>query len=155
MRLLIDTNVILDFLMKREGGEAAREVLKLAENKKEHAFVSASAVTDMLYLLTISEKEKNRLLDEAERKTNREIAQICVEKMNQLLQIISILSVTEGNVKEAFSTEWDDIEDALQYTVAKANSIDCIITNNKKDYKSSVIPVMDAATFLSDKSSRK
>jgi len=99
MRLFIDTNIVLDFLMNRENGKAARDVLKLAEDNLEYECVTAS-------------------------------------------------TVTEENIRMAFMLGWDDTEDALQYVVAKANSIDMIITNNVNDYILSDIPVMNAAEFL-------
>ena len=51
MRVLIDTNVILDVLLKRSPFyEAAIEVLKLSVREDIQEFVSASAITDIYYI---------------------------------------------------------------------------------------------------------
>ncbi|MBR4545638.1 MAG: hypothetical protein IKO14_06655 [Oscillibacter sp.] len=52
MRLLIDTNVILDYLLSREGfHEQAKELFELVKFKRDFEFVSSSAVTDIFYHL--------------------------------------------------------------------------------------------------------
>ena len=51
MRILIDTNVILDVLLKRSPFyETAIEVLKLSARDDIQEFVSASAITDIYYI---------------------------------------------------------------------------------------------------------
>ncbi len=52
MKLFLDTNIILDYLEAREKGLFAKQVLKLAQDGKECECVTASSVTDILYLLT-------------------------------------------------------------------------------------------------------
>ena len=148
MKLFLDTNIVLDYLEAREKGLFAKQVLKLAKDGKEWECVTASSVTDILYLLTKALRESNKGLDEAQRRTNKEIRQIAAEQMDKLLNVIHILTVTEDGVKKALALKWADTEDALQYVVAKANSVDIIITNNIGDYELSDIPVMDAEEFL-------
>ncbi|MGV3761808.1 hypothetical protein [Parapedobacter sp.] len=46
------------------------------------------------------------------------------------------------------TTAFNDIEDAVQYTIALANRCDMIITPNLKDYKKSLLPVMTAEQYL-------
>ena len=51
MRWMIDTNVILDVLLKREEFfESSKAVLTLCEDRKIQGFVSASTITDIFYL---------------------------------------------------------------------------------------------------------
>lgn len=51
MKLLIDTNVILDVLLKREPfvGNAAK-ILQLIERQNVQEYVSTSAITDIYYI---------------------------------------------------------------------------------------------------------
>ena len=51
MKLLIDTNVVLDLLLKREPFyQEAAEVLKLAQRDGIQEYVSVSAITDIYYI---------------------------------------------------------------------------------------------------------
>ena len=61
---------------------------------------------------------------------------------------ISILPVTEADIDKAFSRNWKDFEDAVQYTVAETNNVDCIITRNKKDFEEDNIPKYEPTEFL-------
>ncbi len=52
MRLMIDTNIILDVFLERESFyEQSKEILTMCENKDIYGFVSASTVTDIFYLV--------------------------------------------------------------------------------------------------------
>ena len=52
MKIMCDTNVILDVLLEREPFvEDSYKVLKLCEEHKIDGFVSASSVTDIFYLV--------------------------------------------------------------------------------------------------------
>lgn len=148
MKLLIDTNIVLDFFEKRAGSEAARDLFKLAEDNSQYECVTGSTVTDILFLLTKAMKEANNARPEAERKTSKEIATLARDKFELFLTIIHVLPVTENSIKSAFSLKWNDTEDALQYVVAKENLVDVIITNNKKDFECTDIRVMTAKEFL-------
>ena len=61
---------------------------------------------------------------------------------------ISILSVTEKDIDTAFARDWKDFEDAVQYTVAEANGVDCIITRNKGDFEEDQIPCYSPREFV-------
>ena len=148
MKLLIDTNVILDFLENRAGAEAARDLFKLAENDSQYECVTGSSVTDVLYVLTKAMKKANAEQQEIERKTNKEITLLARDRFESFLSIFHVLPVTEKSIKSAFSLKWDDTEDALQYVVAKENLVDVIITNNIDDFKCNDIKVMTARDFL-------
>ena len=58
------------------------------------------------------------------------------------------MAVTEKDIDTAFSRDWKDFEDAVQYTVAENNGVDCIITRNKKDFEENKIPCYSPAEFL-------
>lgn len=86
MRLLIDTNVILDYLLSRENfREQAKQVLDLAQYSGDFEFVSSSAVTDIFYLV----KKELKSSFEAQ------------EEIRGLLTFVSILTVTEQDIRAA------------------------------------------------------
>ena len=114
MRLLIDTNIVLDFFLKREGTKDARDLFILAASGKENEFVSASTVTDILYLLIKSEKERNKKRPEAEKRSLHDISVIVQSKVTTLFSFLEVLPVTSDIISEALSLKWDDPEDAVQ-----------------------------------------
>lgn len=61
---------------------------------------------------------------------------------------ISILPVTERDIDMAFARDWKDFEDAVQYTVAESNGVDCIVTRNKADFEENQIPCYDPHEFV-------
>ena len=133
MKILIDTNVILDFLGVNKGfQEKANEILELAGKDKAVEFVSASAVTDIFYMLNKAVKSHSEALS----------------KLQDLRKFVHILPVTEENIDKAIDRKWKDFEDAVQYTVAEANGVDYIVTRNTKDFEEDTIPCMTPDDFI-------
>lgn len=135
MRILIDTNVVLDVLLKREPFyKAAVEVMELTKLNNVQEYVSASAITDIYYLAYRQLK-------------NKELAGRLLKK---LLTIVSVAGVSEQEIKEALELEWSDFEDSVQYSVAYWQGMDAIITRNLNDYKKSEIPVWQPEQALKE-----
>ena len=119
MRLMIDTNIILDVLLRRDPFFTdSKEVLKLCEERRIQGFISASAITDVFY---ITRKALGSVED-----TYRVI--------NAVLNIVRILTVTNTDVLNAFQVKARDFEDCLLATCAKSNKCDGIVTRNQKDF---------------------
>ena len=119
MKLLIDTNIVLDVLMKRDiFYDNSRAVLKLCEDRKIQGFITASSMTDIFYLVRKAMKN----VDE----TYKIIA--------ALLEILGILSVTSKDVQKAFLARAKDFEDCLIAECAKSNKCSGIVTRNYKDF---------------------
>ena len=150
MRLLIDTNIVLDFLLKRDGTKPAKELFERALLHGEDEFVTASSVTDIMYIFTLSEEKRNKSLPEEQKLTKHQVAMEVQRKLESLLSFLKVLPVTDDNVHEALALKWDDREDALQYVVALRNSVDVIITRNMKDFSGSSIKVMTPEEFLGE-----
>ena len=131
MRILIDTNVILDVLLKRSPFyETAIEVLKLSARDDIQEFVSASAITDIYYIAYKNLRDKAAVR----------------ELLKKLLLIVSVAGVSEEEIQKAL--EFTDFEDSVQYSVAALNEMDGIITRNVKDYSSAETQVWEPAQFL-------
>ena len=119
MRLLIDTNVILDVLLRREPFcTMAEKVLSLPKNTGVEKYFSASAVTDVYYIAYRQIK-------------NREVVR---ELLGRVLQTVKIATVTAEDIRAAFALNWKDFEDAVQYSVAKTNHFDGIVTRNMEGF---------------------
>ena len=133
MKVLIDTNIILDFILKREPYyRSAAKINILSEKRYITAFISASAVTDIYYIAKRELKSKGK----------------AIELLKNLLKIIYIASVTADNIHEALDLKWDDFEDSVQYISGKSISADYIITRNPKDFENSQIKVISPDEFL-------
>lgn len=133
MKVLLDTNIVLDYLGANQGfTEEADEVFDLSIRRKDIRFVSSSAITDIIYVLRRAVKDK----------------EIVKAKYKSFRKKIDILSVTERDIDVAFSRDWKDFEDAVQYTVAESNGVDCIITRNKKDFEEDEIPCYSPNEFV-------
>ena len=133
MRILIDTNVILDVLLKRSPFyEAAIEVLKLSVREDIQEFVSASAITDIYYIAYKNMRDKAVVRD----------------LLKKLILIVSVAGVSEEEIQKALELGWKDFEDSVQYSVALLNEMNGLITRNVKDYSSSEIQVWEPNQFL-------
>ncbi len=119
MRLMIDTNVFLDVLTRREPFYApSKAALLLCEENKVQGFVSASSVTDIFYLV-------HRQLHSTE---------AAYQALGAVMDIAKVLTVTNEDVLNAYITRAPDFEDCLLATCARSNQCDAILTRNKKDY---------------------
>ncbi|MFT5580886.1 MAG: putative nucleic acid-binding protein [Psychromonas sp.] len=133
-RLLIDTNIVIDLLAKREEfySEAAT-LFSLADKGELTLFVSALTFANTNYILTklLSEKESRAILRKFK---------VLVETLS-LDDKVTELALSDNN--------FPDFEDGLQYYSAIENNIDIIISRNRKDFKNSKLPVMTGLEFLS------
>ena len=135
IKALIDTNVIIDFFLRREPFyKNAETIFQKISYKKIEGYISASAVTDIFYLL---QKAKGS-----------------VEATNyilKLMQIIEVLGVDKQTIINALLLDWADFEDAVQAQVAIENEMDVIITRNTKDFKKmKKIKVLTPKEFIAE-----
>jgi predicted nucleic acid-binding protein len=132
-KFLIDTNVVLDVLLRRVPFYAdALMIFALIEDGVIQGCISASAFTDIHYLLR--KVLKDEVLTQA----------VLVD----LRRLFSIVAVTEREIDLALSLGWPDFEDAVQFAAAVQANLSGIISRNPKDYQNSTILVYDPATFL-------
>lgn len=131
-KLFLDTNIIIDFLGERVPHyEAAAKVLTLADKKKIQVFTTATSLTNAYYILAKYEGGSSALA-----------------KIKKFRLLCDISKMNHEVVDKALHSEFSDFEDAIQYFSALATDCKLIITRNEKDFKNSLIPVMDAVTFL-------
>lgn len=131
-RLFLDTNIVVDFLGERENFyEPAAKILTLADKKKIKVFTSPTSISNTYYLLT---KYEN--------------ARIALDKIRKFTVLCNISVMNEEVVERAVNSDFKDFEDAMQYFSAIAENCDLIITRNEVDFKTSLIPVMNANSYL-------
>lgn len=127
MDLLIDSNVILDYILEREPFfNMAEKVLNLSDNHNDITLnVSASAVTDINYIAYRNLK-------------NQELVYSLVKKV---LSMVKIATVSEKEIIDAINLNWKDFEDAVQYSVALSNGMDAVITRNMKGFSQAEVKI--------------
>ena len=133
MRVLIDTNVILDVLQKREPffTDSYRALRRALENDAE-CLISASAATDIFCVLRKSLGS----------------AQQAKEHIDQLAQVVSFADVQGMDIHTALMRAMPDFEDAVVDAVAERSGASYILTRNIKDFTGSVVPAILPADFL-------
>lgn len=135
MKILIDTNIVLDVMLKRDPFyRASAEILSLAKRNDIEEYVSASAITDIHYLAYRQLRDKG---------TVRKL-------MKDLLTVVSIASVSGQEIENALDLGWSDFEDSVQYSVAFLQEMDGIVTRNTDDYKNAEMKVWKPEELLTD-----
>lgn len=126
MNILIDTNVILNMVFKRTGYEEAVQMFRKIRECGSGAFITASTVTDLFYIIRkeMHDTDKTYVI------------------MGNIFKLVGILSVTDEDIQFAFEQKWKDFEDCVQFTTAKNNRINYIVTVNQKDYEDSSVAVV-------------
>ncbi len=130
MKIMCDSNVIIDVLLEREPFvEDSCQVLRLCEERRINGFVSASGITDIYYLV----------------KKYTHSSELAYKAIGKVLEIFKVCSVTNNDVLIAFQKKAGDFEDCLVATCAKSIGCDYIVTRNKKDFMSFDISPLTSA----------
>lgn len=133
MKILVDTNIVLDVMLKREPFyKSSLEILGLSKRDDIEEYVSASAITDIYYLAYRQLKDKGMVK----------------KLMKKLLTVVSVASVSEQEIENALSLEWNDFEDSVQYSVAFLQEMEGIVTRNPNDYKEAKIKIWKPEELL-------
>ena len=132
-RILVDTNIVLDLLSKREEFyKEAQELFTLADQSKVKLYISSLTLANTHYLLT-----RNHKLDE--------VRKILIK----FKVLVTVLSMDDKILELALISDFKDFEDALQNYAAELNKeIEIIITRNTKEYKNSSLAIMTPDNYL-------
>ncbi|GHV34041.1 twitching motility protein PilT [Synergistales bacterium] len=122
MKLLLDTNIIVDILSGRDGCADSLKVLKYCETKHALGYVSAITVTDVMYIL------RKHISPDMVR-----------DALLTMLLIVDVVDVLSSDIRRAFSCGIKDFEDAVQAMCANRICADYIVTRNLKDFHGSPV----------------
>lgn len=132
MKVLIDTNIILDVLCKRpEFYENSAQIFKLCEVKKITGVISALSIPNIVYIL-------RKELDADRTK----------EVLDNLMLIFSVADLKADDLKKAANMKFRDFEDAIQSACAYRIKANYIITRNIKDFSESKITAIKPSELL-------
>lgn len=118
MKILIDTNVILDFALERQPFyPESEQIFLLAEQKHIESYVSGATFGDLYYII-----RKGKGKDWTMRFLNR-LATFC-----------QVATVNQSVITMALTANFRDFEDAIQYSTAVVNQLDVIVTRDSQDF---------------------
>ena len=132
INVLLDTNILLDWLLDRKPyADNAIGVLKLCNTGTIKGYVAAHSITNIFYIA-----RKQLTLDELK------------GIIKNLMSIVTVVPIDADNIRKAMELmEFSDIEDAIQTQCAIDVNTDYILTRNEKDFNASKIKVIDYDAF--------
>lgn len=134
MRLLIDTNVVLDFLQERKPFvEDAARLFERVDGGEIEGFIAATTITNIYYIVR--------------RAAGVKVAQ---DAIAQVLTDLHICAVDRTVLEQAIlhrsrcanALNFRDFEDAVQYACGIAYAVDAIVTRDASGFVAAGIPVM-------------
>lgn len=132
LRVLVDTNVVLDLILNREPFvEDAIQLFALGEAGHLELLLSTDAVTTIFYIVS-----KNRDASAAQ------------EAIARLLRIMSLAVLDEAAILAGMALRFKDIEDAMVAAVAAKARAWGIVTRNVRDFKGSPVPALEPKELL-------
>ena len=133
MKVLIDTNVIIDALTSRKPwSESAEQIFIMSANHMMDMYITASSATDIYYLV----RKYLHGTDQAK------------QVMEKLYSFIGILTVSGAECIDALASAVSDYEDAVVERVSVKADMDFIITRNVKDYQQGMVKAISPDDFI-------
>ena len=118
MKILIDTNIIVDVAHEREPFFAESDrILTFVEEAQIQGYISASTFSDLYYIIR---RDRGR--------------DWTLEFLRQLATFCQVATVDNSVISIALTCKFKDLEDAIQYSTAVINLIDAIVTRNPRDF---------------------
>lgn len=132
LRILVDTNVLIDYLATREPFEQyARKIIELCKTEEVFGAIAAQSIADIFYILRkemTAERRRAALLN--------------------LMEIFYVETIDLQKLKNALLNEnFSDFEDCLQTECAISFQADYIVTRDASDYKQSEITAINPEDF--------
>jgi predicted nucleic acid-binding protein len=132
MRILLDTNVVLDVLLKRQPWVVeASAIWQATDDGRVNSYLVASALTDIFYV--------------ARRLVGLEAARVAVQTC---LDAFEFCPVDRHTLELAHAMPGKDFEDNLQMACADVAGIDAIVTRDPDDFTGSRVPVLTPMSML-------
>lgn len=135
MKLLLDTNIIIDYLNQREPFYEKARLLMIAGRVGEFdLWITSSQVTDLIYILS----------DGGSRSLQTQV----MGQLRALRTFVNMHAVGSSEVDCMLASSWKDPEDALIFESALSLRADAIITRNQSDFETTVIKVVNCEEFF-------
>ena len=132
--IFLDTNVLIDFFADRKPFSInAAKLFDYSLKRKINIYISAISYNNIYYIIrqSLSHSETIKLLTEISEWTN-------------------VIDLTKDIINKSLKSDFKNFEDAIQYNCAKSlKKIDCIVTRNTKDFKTSSLPILTPKEAMS------
>jgi putative PIN family toxin of toxin-antitoxin system len=133
MRVLVDTNIILDDFLEREPFvEDAAALMEAIESEQIVGYVTATTLTNIFYIA---------------RRQTRSI-ELARQAVSETLTLMEVCLVDRAILEAAFASNLRDFEDAVQLACAMASRLDAIITRNAQDFAVTTLPILSTSELL-------
>ena len=133
MKVLFDTNIVVDVITKRQPFyDKSRQLFYMAAKKEIIGIISASSITDIYYLTKKSF-------------SNSEQAQ---EAIYDLLKVLCAVDTKAEDVHSALNLRFSDFEDAVISAIATRELADFVLTRNDKDFSASFVKAISPSDLL-------
>lgn len=132
MRILFDTNVLLDLLLVRD--PHVREAALITEYVEAHRLTGVVAATTITTLSYFVERAYS--------------ATQAREDIQNLLKLFEVASVGRKVLEDALAMGFEDYEDAVLHEAARAGQADGIVTRNTKDFDRAVLAIYSPLELL-------
>lgn len=131
MRVCVDTDVILDYLLERSDFIVDAAIIWEANSTgRIDGYIAAITPVNVYYIA---------------RRLRGEI--VAREVVTLLMNEWQVCTVSQEILNKALHSELKDFEDAVQEQSALANNIKIVITRNKSDYRNAHLTVMSPVDF--------
>ena len=131
-KVFVDTNIILDWLGKREPYfEYAKELFIKGEENEIIILIGSISFINTQYILR--------------KQIGKDKAKLALAAMRTICEVSPS---GEKEIDLALVSSMKDFEDAVQYYSALNSFADVIITRNPKDFENSKIPIMNAEEYI-------
>jgi len=139
VRVLFDTNVLLDILLEREPYiEVASKLFSLVDNGRIKGSICATAVTTAYYMTAKGLGSKR-----------------AHDQVRTLLSMFEVATVDGGVLQRALDSGLSDYEDSVAHEAANAAGIGAIVTRNAQGFTRATIPVFEPHELLAAIASRR
>ena len=133
MKVFLDSDVILDFLLdRRPFSESIGELFQRSIDGKLELCISPITMTNIDYIIGKLQNKKQAR-----------------SKIKKIFQLVKIENVCHSTVKKAIESEFTDFEDAVQNFCAIESGHKIILTRNTKDYRESELGILTPLEYLS------
>ena len=133
MKVLIDTNITMDFMSDRNPfSDDAEKVFTFCCSGLIEGYMTVNSFCDLHYILRKHLRDKNQL----------------TSVLSFWLKFVEILDTTSSDCRLAFESPVLDYEDAVISEAARRCGIEYIVTRNINDFKKSPVPAVSPADFV-------
>lgn len=129
-KLFLDTNFIIDFLLRDEFKPLCRDFLAYGIKNGIRFYISYLSIANFAYIARKLPKDQ------------------LYSHLSTLSELFTVIGHNKKQLEKAIALKTIDFEDALQYEYAKDGHCHCIITRNQKDFSFSEIPILSAEDFM-------